>query len=230
MQLTDNHIQQLYTFTKKHYVEHYDVQTELVDHLANDIEEIITENPALSFEEARAMAFKKFGVFGFMDVVDEKRKQLEKKYFKILLNMIKDWFKLPKIIVTLAIFMVFYTLGTTKLASYIFSVTALSIFGVGLVCLYYTRAKLNKQFKITGKRLMFEDIIKNQGMASCIFIVSYSWWIMTPENIQNYSTIKLVLVSTLITLSVVVAYISFFLIPHKSDELLKKHYPKVMLN
>lgn len=36
--LSKEDIQNLYTFTRQHYVEHYDLQTELVDHLANDIE------------------------------------------------------------------------------------------------------------------------------------------------------------------------------------------------
>ncbi len=55
-------------FTRQHYVEHYDLQTELVDHLANDIEKICEEQPNLSFEQAKTISFKKFGVFGFMDV------------------------------------------------------------------------------------------------------------------------------------------------------------------
>ncbi len=37
MQLTKDQIQNLYKFTKQHYVEWYDLQSELVDHLANDI-------------------------------------------------------------------------------------------------------------------------------------------------------------------------------------------------
>ena len=41
MQLTPAQIQKLYAFTIKHYVVHYDLQTELVDHLANGIEEQI---------------------------------------------------------------------------------------------------------------------------------------------------------------------------------------------
>jgi len=53
MTLTEEHIDQLYKFTRKHFVEHYDVQTELVDHLANDIEQIWIDQPKLSFEEAR---------------------------------------------------------------------------------------------------------------------------------------------------------------------------------
>ena len=45
MELTENQIDELYKFTRKHYVYHYDVQTELVDHLANDIENIWEETP-----------------------------------------------------------------------------------------------------------------------------------------------------------------------------------------
>ena len=40
MKLTENQIEALYKFTRQHFVYHYDVQTELVDHLANDIEQI----------------------------------------------------------------------------------------------------------------------------------------------------------------------------------------------
>ena len=78
MKLTPEQIQQLYKFTREHFVEHYDVQTELVDHLANDIEQIWETQPNLSFEDARTISFKKFGVFGFMDVVGERAKALNK--------------------------------------------------------------------------------------------------------------------------------------------------------
>ncbi|WP_440120244.1 hypothetical protein [Tenacibaculum sp. Ill] len=89
MKLTDQHIEQLYRFTRQHFVEHYDVQTELVDHLANDIEQIWEENPTLTFEQARENSFKKFGMFGFMTVVEKKQKQLGKKYRKIIWSYLK---------------------------------------------------------------------------------------------------------------------------------------------
>ena len=53
MKLTASQIDNLFKFTCKHYVYHYDVQSELVDHLANDIESIWQETPNLSFEQAR---------------------------------------------------------------------------------------------------------------------------------------------------------------------------------
>ncbi len=70
MKLTDFQIQQLYTFTQKHYVDWYDVQTELVDHLANGIETQLEENPNLSFDDALKLEFKKFGIMGFSSVVE----------------------------------------------------------------------------------------------------------------------------------------------------------------
>ena len=100
MKLTESHIQELYKFTRKHYVEHYDVQSELVDHLANDIENIWIEKPKLTFEQARETSFKKFGIFGFMDVVEAKQKQLRKKYNSILFKFMKEWFSVPKIIIS----------------------------------------------------------------------------------------------------------------------------------
>ena len=109
MKLTNSHIQELYKFTRKHFVEHYDVQTELVDHLANNIESLWEENPKLTFEQARDTSFKKFGVFGFMNVVEAKQKQLSKRYAKILWQFMKEWFSVPKIILTLLIFSFFYS-------------------------------------------------------------------------------------------------------------------------
>ena len=105
-EISKENIEQLYKFTRQHFVEHYDVQTELVDHLANDLEQIWEENPNISFEKARDISFKKFGVFGFMDVVEQKQKAMNKRYWKILWRFVKEWFTLPKAITTSMVFMV----------------------------------------------------------------------------------------------------------------------------
>ena len=78
MKLTQEQIDALFTFTKKHLVEHYDVQVELVDHLANAIEAQWAENPDISFEEALDKEYKSFGVFGFSGLVEQKQAALHK--------------------------------------------------------------------------------------------------------------------------------------------------------
>tara|TARA_B100000949_G_scaffold96651_2_gene86211 strand:+ start:3582 stop:3746 length:165 start_codon:yes stop_codon:yes gene_type:complete len=50
--VNSNQIDRLYRFTREHFVEYYDVQTELVDHLASVIEKQWREDPAIGFENA----------------------------------------------------------------------------------------------------------------------------------------------------------------------------------
>lgn len=49
--ITQEENEQLFQFCRRHYVYHYDVQIELVDHLASAIEEQWEQNPELSFDE-----------------------------------------------------------------------------------------------------------------------------------------------------------------------------------
>ncbi len=50
--VTADQIAHLYDFSRKHYVEYYDLQTELVDHLANGIEKQWIDNEHIPFENA----------------------------------------------------------------------------------------------------------------------------------------------------------------------------------
>ena len=45
-------LESLYRFTRAHFVYHYDLQTELVDHMANAIEELQEKQPELTFDDA----------------------------------------------------------------------------------------------------------------------------------------------------------------------------------
>lgn len=98
MKVSAEQIEQLFNFTKKHLVEHYDVQVELVDHLANAIEEQWIENPNISFEDALQIEFKKFGVFGFTGLVEQKQAVLKDYYWKIMKRALIRFFSIPKII------------------------------------------------------------------------------------------------------------------------------------
>src|SRR5690554_3260520 len=106
--ITKAEINQLFDFTQKHYVEFYDVQVELVDHLANAIEAQWTENPEISFEEALQIEFKKFGVFGFTSLVEQKQRELIKYYNKMFLNEVLKFVSIPKAILTAVLYMCIY--------------------------------------------------------------------------------------------------------------------------
>src|SRR5690554_8211682 len=100
MKLTDKQIQQIFDFTRKHYVEYYDVQVELVDHLANAIEVQWKENPNISFDDALEIEFKKFGIFGFTGLVEQMHNALRKHYHIMLCNEVSKFMSIPKALTT----------------------------------------------------------------------------------------------------------------------------------
>ncbi|CAM1338993.1 hypothetical protein [Tenacibaculum aestuarii] len=226
MKLTDQHIEQLYKFTRQHFVEHYDVQTELVDHLANDIEQIWEENPTLTFEQARDKSFKKFGVFGFMNVVEEKQKQMSKKYRKIIWSYLKQWFTLPKIILTLSSVFIFYFLFQIPYyGKYFFYGLEVFFFLFIIIRCQFLIKQQKQRVKETGKNWLLEDIIFK--MASTNFIVFFCnvYNIFRLAELMHRKEFTL-FISVFSVLLILVSYITLELIPKKSEKLLEEQYPE----
>lgn len=109
-QLTSDETDQLFQFCRKHYVYHYDVQIELVDHLASAIENQWEDDSEQSFEKALHNSFRKFGITGFSKVKTEKEKALRRKYNRLLWKYLLEFYRLPKIIMTFAFTIVLYAL------------------------------------------------------------------------------------------------------------------------
>lgn len=223
-------IQQLYKFTRQHYVEHYDVQTELVDHLANDIETIWQENPNLTFEEARDRSFKKFGVFGFMNMYEARQKELSKKYVRILWQYAKEWFKLPKILATITLFLVFYTIFKTSYGIYFF-------FGIFLLLIIYMLVnaqklikKVKQKTKQTGKKWLLEDLIfRSVSLNLVVFFVNFFNMAIQFKRHYTMSTWVAIIFSFVLVVGVIYAYVSIKVLPNKAEDLLNEQYPEYKL-
>jgi heme exporter protein D len=232
MKLTENHIEQLYIFTREHYVEYYDVQTEIVDHLANDIEQIWVSQPLLSFEQAREKSFKKFGIFGFMDVVNSKESQMTKKYFKLILKFTKEWFQLPKIVLTIVLSFLFYQLQNIPNADMIYNaIFMLVVFGQITLMILNSR-KLKKKFKVTQKKWLFENVINIQGLgaSAILFIYFFDFPFSNTNAFLAMGDFRKVYSAFLITFLVIIGYITLVVIPKKANQLLEETYPKHKLS
>ncbi|MGC1472795.1 MAG: hypothetical protein WA775_09395 [Psychroserpens sp.] len=229
MKTSQEHINNLYTFTREHFVMHYDLQTELVDHLANDIESIWSQNPNLSFTEARDKAFKKFGIFGFMDVIEKREKAMRKRYIGYLWHEFKTWFTLPKLIITLTVFMVLFIGFSTSFAQEVLLVS----YGLLTAWCIYKGMLLQKQYKRrqkeTHKKWMLEELIfKQAGGSSLILISQLPSWYNLSDGLFG-SQVFILAVSVVTTLFVIWMYASFELLPNKSEELLHQTYPEFSL-
>lgn len=111
MNLTDEQIETLFRFCQKKYVHWYDLQIELVDHLAERIEEEMAANNKLTFEAALQKVYAGFGLFGFAHIVQHKEKALQRRHNRAWWRAVKAFFTLPKLALTAALFAALYTFG-----------------------------------------------------------------------------------------------------------------------
>lgn len=130
MTLSKEQIQQLFIFTENKFVRWYDLQVELVDHLANKIEAEMEADPTLSFERALGNVYAGFGIFGFAEIVREKQEALRKGNNMLLWNAVKAEFSWPNLIRSIAILFLIYT------TVFVFGLKVMVVFNA-IVCAFY---------------------------------------------------------------------------------------------
>lgn len=233
MKLNPSQIDHLYAFTRQHYVEYYDLQTELVDHLANAIEAEWEENSKLSFEELLDNEFKKFGVFGFMDVVEKRQIALSKKYKLLVWKHFKEFFTVPKIIVTASLILCLFLILRITYWHYFFPVAMLSLLIVILPVAFFANKKIKKHQQTTGKVWLFEKTIVNFGNTPALLLLPMHFFNLLNPMIVNFnspSTFFLLAMSFLTVSVYLVVYIVTIVIPKKAKEYLKQTYPEYELS
>ena len=228
MKLTPEQIDQLYSFTRQHYVEWYDLQSELVDHLANAIEQQGVGNPKISFEEALQIEFKKFGIFGFMDVVTEKQKFLSKKYESMIWSYYKEFFKLPTILLTLSAVLITYFISSRWQYGEYFILAAL-----GIIYLWSAfeaismSVKSKRNQKKTGRKWLFESMINNNQF--------FIFYILSPINLyrgleyfghEDWTTLYYAFSSVFIVVFALYFYVRIKLVPPLVSQELARTYPE----
>ncbi|WBL25649.1 hypothetical protein [Zunongwangia sp. HGR-M22] len=227
--VNQNQTDRLYRFTSEHLVEYYDVQTELVDHLASAIEEKWSQNPSFEFEEMLQQEFKKFGVFGFLEVVEARQKAMTKTYWNLVLNEALTFLKLPKVLLIIGVVsFIFWSLTKLEFGKIIIA----SIVLLEMILLFYQLIKLNGEKKKRAKRnekiYLLEEMILNVGQIAAIsFFPGYlliHFDKIVPVDIGS------IIMAILITLSFVIHYIAVVVLPSRKEEILIEIYPELKLN
>ena len=231
--LSERQIQELYTFTRKRLVEHYDLQTELVDHLANGIESQWKTSSEVPFNEALANEFKKFGYFGFKAIVKKRKKVMLKKYRGLILRFYKAYFQLPKILLVIGLSLLLFVFLQFLNPMYkLFGVTLL-FFAAGFYCAFCAkknRAVYENKIVTNQKRWMLEEKIYNLGEWS--LMAMFPGHICSLSVSSNYTLTDPFLEFGICVFTVcylTLSYVMVFVIPKKAEELLAETYPEYKL-
>ena len=166
MTLSQNQIEQLFSFTEKKFVSWYDLQVELVDHLAEKIEAQMEQDSTLSFDRALENVYAGFGIFGFAQIVREKEKALRKANHKMLWKEICNQFTWPNLvrsfailalILTIAFQVNIKTLAIITLSLYFIDIAFNGQYSLGRFLLNYTK-KVTVNIAKKKKLLMLQNL------------------------------------------------------------------------
>ncbi|MNJ99350.1 hypothetical protein D3C87_171260 [compost metagenome] len=218
-------MEELFAFTRKHYVEYYDLQLELADHMANAIEERWTTDLTLDFNTLKNQEFKKFGIFGFMEVVEQRQIALTKRYYNLIWSYFKEFFKLPRIVLTLVLIFLVYKILEFGTIAYSIMITIVLV--ITVYKFIAVRRIRRKKIKQTGKKWLFEEIIMRCGGVPVMFFFPYQIF-QIPFDTELGAVANWVM-SILLVSFALYQYTILYIIPSKAEEHLMATCPEYNL-
>ena len=186
--ITEVQYESLFAFCRKHYVQYYDVQVELVDHLAEAIEEKLKLNPKLNFEQALDSVYAGFGIKGFADIVATRMEMISKKSRKQKWKLFFAYFTIPKIAMTICLYATILFLGKFLTQDY-FRGVLLSVLGLSVFIFEITWL----QTIILAKPLIRIIFMKVVFYKICKFIVNF--YLLFKTNIVFFA-LNVVIINT----------------------------------
>jgi hypothetical protein len=231
--LSPEQIEELFAFCRKHFVRHYDLQIELVDHLAAAIEDQISKDDQVTFESALSSTFKNFGIYGFSKVKEQKQKALERKYRNLIIKYTFEYYRLPKLIITIACTLILFT--AIRMVHNPFWIIIPYFFALAGSVSYYLFWLYPKRYKINvekGMSFMILDYLKDKQFVAMFVLqipiqsiqISYLMDYQLLSNLQLAFIISFLLVTLTIFL-----YISLFILPDKIREHFKEQFSQFQI-
>ena len=231
--LTPNEIEGLFLFCRKRKVKYYDVQLELVDHLATSIEEIWRTQPEIPFQDALTKIYLSFGVHGFLNMGKAKKRELRKKYDRLIWTYLIDFYRLPKIIFTVflvvTLFFIFKSVSDLVMLN-----LAFLAFAFAALLTYYTinyRRKIKIDL-IQKKSFLLLDYSNTMAvsMIGSIFLPFDVVLLATSfSNILGYqippSNLTYLVLSFFYVLALLVVWVSWVYLPQRIKADFIREYP-----
>ncbi len=227
--ITPKETKELFKLCDKYGVFFYDVQIELVDHLASLIEDQWKKYPEISFQQGLKSAVLSFGKSNFTKFAREKEKEVNRKYNLLLWKYFIEFYKWPKLLITitftLGLLLLFEFFNQTKTIMLIYSGLVLVGFAFYLILIF-------PKYKIKGKSGELFLLATRQGQLMSISVIL----LQLPLIINNvfklneidsiYNVFILGVISFFIVFFSILLYANTFFLSKKISEHFKEQFPE----
>lgn len=227
--LTSEEVDELFDFCRKHYVNQYDLQIELVDHMAASIEAQWEKEPDRTFRQVLNQTYREFGITGFSKIKSAKEKALRKKYNQLFWQFIRGYFKIPKILFTIAFTLSFFMLlQLVENDGIIIGIYIFLFLPFGIAYHFYIFPKYLKIKLIVGKSFLLNDYL-TIVQQSLFFLIWFP--LQLPSLYQIFEKrsgdfwLEL-LASSVTAIFTILIYANCFFIPKKIKEHFTQQFPQ----
>ena len=225
--LTTEQIDYLFDFTRQKRVRYYDVQVEIVDHLASAIEEKQREQPDLAFQAALEQVYSGFGIFGFAKVVQAREQAVEKRgireigrFFRSLLHPDRLWIPVALLI---GLHLLFRLFPQEQFDTYVL-VTAF-LFYLPLVVAAIRVVRRFRQREGKSFLLLQAPLSMAVGVGSALYGAIFSWINLLSMEVP-YSNGLLWAAAGILTITLLYGYAAVVYLPSRAEAMLREQFPE----
>ena len=192
MEISKEQLLQIDQYLLKCGVKFLDVRSEIVDHFASILEKKLNNNPGLDFNKEIQNIHSDFKDNGFKNLLKEKTKSVQKRFYKQSVAQLITFFKLPKILIMVALFCALYwSMSFMEETASFFSVLSGVLIFLGFRLLFNVNMRNSKKdtFLVLNMTLYFFNIFY-----VCVMIFNFASGVKNEIYFLIFSTsfIKLV--------------------------------------
>ena len=161
MEISKEQLLQIDQYLLKCGVKFLDVRSEIVDHFASILEKKLNNNPGLDFNKEIQNIHSNFKDNGFKNLLKEKTKSVQKRFYKQSVAQLITFFKLPKILIMVALFCALYwSMSFMEETASFFSVLSGVLIFLGFRLLFNVNMRNSKKdtFLVLNMTLYFFNI------------------------------------------------------------------------
>ena len=202
MQLTKEQILYIEDYIKGFDIKYYEIYMEILDHMILSVETILEQNKEIIFEDAVIQAkVEGFGKKGFRGMMNEKVKLAKKQARNENNKKIKEYFTLPKLVLTIGVFVVYYFfLSFFQEPNKFFVSTSGTLVFIGIFQLFYfwKFRKFNKLYILKTQML---NVVFSLSFA--VFQLSNSFLVLGKETIDFNHILSRLFMTLVFTFSLI---------------------------
>jgi len=220
--LTKEQIDYLFEFCQTKGVAYYDVQVELVDHLANAIEKELAEHSDWPFQKALDVVFVSFGHVNFKPLVRERLKAFQAYSWRLWGALFKEQLRWPAMWAVFGLFLFAYRMLSMRYQDLSFNICIGSAIVI-LFVIFADNYRLKRLEKRKGKSLLVTNLTGLPSLVAYLNIAVIYVNLRIPGHVTGLN----ILLAGTVNFAYFFVCVAYYRTVKQLEKQVKRDYPEI---